>query len=419
MSFFLKNIFFIVLTILCFPVVAQYNANFYMKATEQAERAKTHGRIIQNIINKNLNTPLSDETEDGWEAAFDGMEVMEYHNAFTWQKMQEAMADLPFRSVDFQRRTLETAYMLYAGNFVHEANSLMHITTTPKIFAMCAVYLLKSDSNHLPDILSTLHQNFGDSALTDPILNRLTYELSEGMYWQSIPSEILKEILGRNFLAGNTLLISFQRRNRDYPGMAMVRKKDGSFVKINGDYLHIPQLARGIASLPYYLTKGNTPQGIYRMFGFGVSMSQFIGPTANVQMGMPNEISKSKFFDKTLSDDKWTFKDYTDFLPEKVREYQPLYESYFAGLSGRNEIIAHGTTIDPELYAGKPYYPMTPSEGCLSTKEFWDGKLIYSDQQKLVNALLEAGGAKGYVVVIDIDNKNEPVTMNDVKMYLP
>ncbi len=97
----------------------------------------------------------------------------------------------------------------------------------------------------------------------------------------------------------------------------------------------------------------------------------------------------------------------------------PLYESYYAGLAGRSEIIAHGTTIDPHYYAGKPYYPLTPTEGCLCTKEIWNGKRISSDQQKLVNGLLKAGGANGYCVVIEIDDKNAPVTLNDVLLIFP
>ena len=87
-------------------------------------------------------------------------------------------------------------------------------------------------------------------------------------------------------------------------------------------------------------------------------------------------------------------------------------------IAGRTEIIAHGTTIDPNYYAGKPYYPLTPTEGCLCTKEIWNGKRIESDQEKLVNGLLQAGGANGYCVVIEIDDKNEPVMLKDLMPYL-
>ncbi|MEO6707348.1 MAG: hypothetical protein ABIN04_16025, partial [Ginsengibacter sp.] len=123
--------------------------------------------------------------------------------------------------------------------------------------------------------------------------------------------------------------------------------------------------------------------------------------------------------DSTLTDSVWTTDTYQKLIPQKLRNYLPLYESYYAGLAGRSEIIAHGTTLDPDLYHGKPYYPLTPTQGCLCTKEIWNGKRLESDQQKLVNGLLKAGGAKGYVTVIELDNKEAPVTINDLLPYLP
>lgn len=400
-----------------FTTFAQYNAPLYLRATERAERDKMHERIIQNIILKNLETPLSDETEENWQAAFQAMEVIGYHTPFTWQKMQEALQSAPFQSVTFQRHMLEAAFTIFPGNFVHEVNALLRNTNDAKIFAMCAVYLLKSkqDKNR---ILSTMKNNFSDSDLNHPILLMLSKQIQEDEKPYAIPQNILSELVSAKFLPGETVMYSFQRKNRDYPGIVMVRNRAGNFIKDSaGDYFNVPQLARGIAGLPFFLTKGNTPQGIYKMFGFGISGSQFIGPTANIQMGLPVELPKNKFFISTKSAE-WSIEDYKSLLPPSIKDFEPIYEAWYAGLAGRNEIIAHGTTIDPELYKDQPYYPMTPTEGCLCTKELWNGKLVYSDQQKLVSALLRAGGAYGYVLVIDIDDQHKPVTVEELKTYL-
>jgi len=135
---------------------------------------------------------------------------------------------------------------------------------------------------------------------------------------------------------------------------------------------------------------------------------------------MPVELTLQKFFaNDAILDSVWTIDYYKNLIPKNLQDFLPLYESYYSGLAGRSEIIAHGTTIDPSYYEGKPYYPLTPTEGCLCTKEIWNGKRIESDQQKLVNGLLKAGGADGYVVVIEIDDKNGPVTLKDVISYLP
>ena len=72
----------------------------------------------------------------------------------------------------------------------------------------------------------------------------------------------------------------------------MVRAKDGSFVKAaDGSYFSVPQLARSCSNMPGYITNGNTPQGIFKIFGLDVSKSSMIGPTTNIQMVLPYENS--------------------------------------------------------------------------------------------------------------------------------
>ena len=222
-------------------------------------------------------------------------------------------------------------------------------------------------------------------------------------------------------MPGQIVMYSIQRKNRNFPGLVLVRNGNGDFMRDSlGQNIFIPQLARSLTNLPGYIRNGNTPQGIFLMNGFGVSMSSFIGPSANIQLAMPNETSIKKFLgDSSISDSTWTIDYYNRLIPKELRNYLPLYYSYYAGMAGRTEIIAHGTTIDPVYYANEPYYPLTPSQGCLCTKEIWNGKRIESDQQKLVNALLQAGGAHGYCVVIELDDKQKAVTIDDILPFLP
>src|SRR5690606_25629167 len=99
----------------------------------------------------------------------------------------------------------------------------------------------------------------------------------------------------------------------------------------------------------------------------------------------------------------------------------PIYEAYYAGKAGRNEIIAHGTTIDPGFYKNKSYYPFTPSLGCLTTKELWSyetGKIVESDQIKLMNAFNDVGFDNGYFVVVNIDDRESPIEFEELKEIL-
>ena len=153
------------------------------------------------------------------------------------------------------------------------------------------------------------------------------------------------------------------------------------------------------------------------MIGFGNSKSTFIGPTTNIQMVMPFE--KSEDVPDSVTQNFGS--NYNSLLPDSWKKYFPFFEAYYAGLAGRTEIIAHGTTVNPNYYKAQPYYPLTPTAGCLCTKEIWDnidGKRRESDQQKLVNTLKIVGGANGYCVVVEIDDLQKSVSLSDILPYL-
>ena len=137
---------------------------------------------------------------------------------------------------------------------------------------------------------------------------------------------------------------------------------------------------------------------------------------------MPFEKKASHFFNNpALVDNDWNINHYKNLLPENFRNYYPLFQSYYAGKAGRTEIIAHGTTVDPAYYKAKPYYPFTPTQGCLCTKELWNentGTLLESDQQKLADAVTKAGGPYGYAIVFNLDDSQEPVTIKDIYLFL-
>lgn len=404
-------------------ISAQYDVPLYTSYTTETARAQMNERLIKNSITKNFLLPLSDSTEENWQEAFAAMEVMQYNTPFTESKVSAAFDSIENCSTDFQRALLEVAYCMFPQKFIAPAKSLLNKTSDPRIFAMCAEYMVQHNNNLTEkNILSKkITEKFTDTAYKNPVLFMLGTRLAPHNVQIHSAKEVLAEVLSKDFLPGQIVMYSFQRKNRDYPGMVLIRNAAGNFVRDSlGNLFHLPQLARSITNLPAYLRNGNTPQGIFRMYGFGVSMSNFIGPTANVQMGMPVELSLQQYFDDSMIlDSTWTLDYYQKLIPKKLKDYLPLYGSYYAGLIGRSEIIAHGTTIDPDYYSGKSYYPLTPTEGCLCTKEIWNGKRLESDQQKLVNGLLKAGGANGYCLVIEVDDKQAPVTLKDVISYLP
>jgi hypothetical protein len=421
---FYKQYFFSLILVFSFHQnFAQYDAPLYTSYTTVSERAKLHDRLIKYSINQNLSIPLNDSTEEKWEEAFDAIEVLLYKSPFSDGKIHKAFDEVENRSIDFQKALLELAYTNYPGIFFQQAKKLLTNTDDPKVFALCAEYLLqqKKDSLLINTIGQLIETKFGDQGIINPILYMLQVHISEQKTNGTFLSQkLLAELFSNKFLPGQTIAYSIQRKNRDHPGLMIVRQYNGKFITdSNGIIFNIPQLARSITNLPFYLRGGNTPQGIFLMHGFGVSMSSFIGPTANIQLSMPVETGIKGFIgDSSITDTTWNIDYYKKLIPTDFKNYLPLYYSYYAGLAGRTEIIAHGTTIDPNIYANKSYYPLTPTQGCLCTKEIWNGKRLESDQQKLVNALLKAGGANGYCVIIELDDKQSAVTLEDILPFL-
>ena len=410
-SFYLLIIFF------CSNLAAQVADVFYSKDTKAENRLRLYKNLVNNAITKNLSYPLSDSTEENWMDAFNAMELIRYKSPWTESRIHTAFDGVEKRSVYFQRAFLELLYANYPSVFLKEVELLINTPGNDKVFAMCAEYLQASTNKALKKDIAAraLMKLAADSS--NAILKQLNYRLNERAKNKSLPP--LKDILHQSFFTNATVVFSFQRTNRDYLGITIIRDSAGNFLKDEYENIFsVPQLARSINNLPGYLSNGNTPQGIFRMKDFEVSKSNFIGPTKNIQLTMPAETSLQHFMnDSTITDSVWTEGWYKKLLPLSWTNYFPIYETYYAGKAGRTEIIAHGSTVDPGYYKGQPYYPLTPTLGCLCTKEIWneaDGKRTASDQQKLVDALQKAGGANGYYVLIELNDEQRPVTINDI-----
>lgn len=385
-------------------------------------RERLYNHLVKNSIQNNLTSTLADSTEENWEDAFHAMELIRYRSPWVNNRIRSGMAELSNRSIPFQQAFLELIYSNYPSIFYSEVAILAKQTTDTRVFILCAEYLIKGKRmNGQQQFLLNIALNKYHQDPENPLLFELIYRLRQGA--DIIDLHQLHLFFEKTYLPKNTLLISFQRKDRNYPGLVLIRDTNGIFTREpGGKYFAVPQLAKSINDLPPYLTNGNTPQGIFRMDGFDHSKSSFIGPTENIQLTLPFEFKASHFFrDSTLNDSSWDLNLYKKLLPEYYRNYIPLQQSFFAGKAGRNEIIAHGTTVNPSFYKNTAYYPLTPTLGCLCTKEIWNettGILMESDQQRLVDALSKAGGPNGYAIVIEINDKKEPVKIEEILPFL-
>jgi hypothetical protein len=407
----------------CKRTTVQSNSNqVKLKRVLKPERERFKDSLYTYVINKNLRLPITDSTEKYWEDAFWAIGLVLDSSKNAEEGIRESFKDFNTRSLEFQRSSLEAAYTVFPDSYFSEIFNIVKTINNPKLFAMGINYLVRNKHNKFPNSFyeNLLYKTFPDWK-NDPILFELAGSLKtpEENLLKKIPS--LVDILSHNFGKGMTIIYSFQREDRDYPGIAIIRKPDGKFVRTaDGTIFYIQQLARAKSNLPGYITNGNTPEGIFSVQGVDNSKDAFIGPTTNIQLVLPFESNPKEYFhNKDLNDTVMTMTLYSNLLPESWKNYFPIYGTFYAGKAGRTAIISHGTTTNPDFYKGKPYYPNTPTLGCLSASEIWsekNGTRLESDQQALADAFLSSGSKYGYLVVINLDNKKQPVVLSDVIM---
>lgn len=421
----MKKWFFIFLLLSCFEQLsfAQLRREeIFSEFVLYNKRERLNKDLRENIVARTFAQQLDSNNEHRFESAcmaisqfmFKGEEV---EKGFTQMFARYNVLPYPTR-----RALLEAVYGVYPNEYAEEMQNVLHQETDPKLFAMSAVYLYRVDSSvvNLNNIKIRMIERF-PSYDSIHLLIELEKFLNRHHKQKREKTPDITQLFAYQKTLGNKIIYSFQRWNRDYAGLAVVQKADGHFMRNeSGRLLVFQQLARSASNLPYFLTNGSTPQGIFSIQGTAVARNKYIGPTPNLQLLMPHEDSWEKYFhqpaDSTIVIDSIGL--YKSLLPSSWRNYAPLYESWSAGKIGRTEIIAHGTTIDPEYFKDKPYYPLTPTMGCLCAKELWNvtsGKLLVSEQFNLVSTYLATAGQKGFLFVINIDDQPKAVTREEIE----
>lgn len=162
-------------------LVAQNDVPLYTSYTTAAGRASLYDRLVNNSITKNLLLPLTDSTEENWEEAFAAMEVIGYHSPFAESKISSAFDSIAIRSILFQRGLLEIAFSNFSGKFSGKVYSFLKQTNDPKVFAMCAEYLMQDSKSSVErdTLFKILTRKFTDTAYRNPILFMLGTRLKK------------------------------------------------------------------------------------------------------------------------------------------------------------------------------------------------------------------------------------------------
>ena len=404
-------------------VINCYPQNLLKRLPLKSDFVKRENKIryyenFEKKINSSLSQPLENNKKE-WLNSLEKAESILLKNDLIKNAVEKILKMNVDEDIELQRTALEYAYGFYKKDF----QKLMHnifLKTKDKISYSIAVnYLLKLDNNKklVNFYLNDISRRFKDYK-TEPLLRNLEYDLrnQDSLKFMNRPS--LNELFENKFQNGKTILYSIQRHNRKFPGITIIKKPDGNFASNNdGSIFYIQQLALSFANLPAYIPNGNTPEGIFSIVGTYISPTETIGPTPNVLIRSPFEVSPSVFYHHNNKFGNWNIADYKTLLPNSWKDYFPIYQSFYAGEIGRKLIIIHGSTDETKYFKNEPYYPLTPTKGCLSSKEIWSdetGRQIESDQVKLIEAFNKTHQYKGFLVVIELDNKQKPVEIQEI-----
>jgi len=389
--------------------------------------------LRERVVGKAFTLGLDSNTEYRFASACDAVAQFLFYFPDVEQGFSKLFKGYDSLSFDTKRSFLEALYAVGKDHYSASVREVLDKEGDPRLFAMGAVYLYRCDSsidngNALKIRMAEKFPAY-DSL---PLLKELEGYLSYHTLYTKDRTPSIPQLMSYRGRSGQKTIYSFQRWNRNYPGLALVQNADGSFVRDGQGRIRLfAQLARSGSDLPYFIRNGSTPQGIYSIQGLGVSRTHFIGPTPNLQLILPNEDKTEKYFfmDSIVSGELSVVSNerpdslalYQALLPPDWRDYRPMMEAWNAGKAGRTEIIAHGTTIDPEYFKDQPFYPLTPTMGCLCAKELWNpttGHLLVSEQFNLISAWQSTPGNKGYLLVINAGDQQKAVSREEVEAWV-
>ncbi len=356
-------------------------------------------------IRARMALPAGPERDAALPRLFDLVAQYNVETATARPLLLAALPTLGQRDAEAQRALLTAAHTLYPQEAAPLIWPLLPQLSTSKPFAIAAYTLLQADAAAGPRLLALVPAQFpawADDARLTALMQRLQP--------QAAPQPPLADLLAAPIRPGFPVIYSLQRAGRQQMGLALVRGADGRFVRdARGQLYTSPQLALARTGLPGTITNGNTPQGLFTIVGAGTATNPNIGPTPYLHSKLPTEASPAEFehVDAT-GRAAWDEALYDTYLPPSWRVWAPFKEAWLAGRAGRDELLIHGTTINPAYYAGTSYFPGTPQQGCVISNEDWDaatGRLLTSRHLTLAQAYAAAGARPdlaGYLVVVEV-----------------
>ena len=255
-------------------------------------------------------------------------------------------------------------------------------------------------------------------------------DLSERLFGNPLETALppFEDWVSWQIAPGELQLFVLCDQTRSQPCQTVLQDGAGQWVAHPQDSSQIWSVAlsgRSLHGLPWYLSRGETPQGIYRLDRFisqpdtDFFYAYGFFPLLNLYVPKEEEIPSWSFPYKIEQ-----LSDYQQLLPPRWRNYFPAQETYWAGLLGRGLFRIHGTGESTDFFANNDRYPASqgwnPAIGCLTALEEYDsqGHLVRADMANLLQVLESLtmaptpktianpsgiiGQTTGYVIVLNV-----------------
>jgi hypothetical protein len=398
--------------------------------------------------------PVSDSEEKHWKNVLWTTAIVEPQDPFVAEALngilslsgRSGLSAAQSRTVDMAFQIGTQLYLSYPTVYSRIGQRFVETVergTDPRWVAMALSGLAKSkiSSDQIQQLSDRVRQRFPQWS-QNPVLLTTLQDVKEQLSPSAVPP--LKDLLNWTIASGQMHLYVICTRDRQALCTAVLKNPQGKFVRAAdsnlsasgtkvqpGQLWSIPLLLRSIHGLGWNFTRGQTPQGIYRIEGSTPQPDhkffRAYGHFSLINLFTPFEAGAQSFLPGHPGPFSGNLQSYKALLPTSWRNYDPIDQSYWAGRMGRGLFRIHGSGEAPDFFRKTQRDSVStswnPTLGCLSALELYDqtGKLQQADMPKIISTLTSQGGKSlaGYLIVVEIPSLSQkPVSTEDIEAAL-
>jgi hypothetical protein len=411
-----------------------------LQATASARVTQRQEQVRQiRPENFDLNRfPVVNQHERHWRNILWTTAVVEPKEAFVAEALDQILAMMTgsgwttsqLRTIDMATKVGTQLYLsapLVYNQVGERFRNAVERGTDPEWVAVSLSGLAKAGiaPNELRNLVETVKKRF-PGWTRNPHLYTTLLDLTTPETAESFPP--LPDLLNWMVVPRQLHLYVLCRPDREILCQAVLKDRNGEFVRQGGQLWSVPLLLRSIHGLRWNFIRGQTPQGIFRVEGVvpqpDDEFFRAYGQFSLVNLFAPLEDGAKQFLPGRAGAFTGNLTTYQNLLPPSWRSYFPIQQSYWAGKIGRSEFRIHGTGEAPDFFSGKmenpDAYNWNPTIGCLSALELYNeqGQLIQADMPKILNALQMVGGKNfaGYLIVVNVPGEAKaPVSLAEIE----